>query len=154
MPPARYCQAVRYQLPQPYQEVDHTADVGVSVEGASAEEALARLVLALAALLSGGGPVSVEREERIAAEAGGGLPAVAVALLRELLYRFATGRVLPASCEVLRMDLAGAEISAGLGRWDPELHREGLDVKAVTWHQARFEEGPRGRWRAQVLLDV
>ena len=145
---------MRYHLPQPYRELDHTADVGVAVEGASAAEALARLVLALADLLSGGGPVTGAREERIAVGAEEGLPAVAVALLRELLYRFATERVLPGSCEVLRVDPSGAEIGAGLAPWDPERHREGLDIKAVTRHQARFERDPEGRWRAQVLFDV
>jgi hypothetical protein len=65
---------VRYELPQPFQDLDHTADVGVAVEGASAEETLARLVLALAALLAGGGPVVLARDERLAvASDGGGL---------------------------------------------------------------------------------
>jgi len=144
---------VRYELPQPYLELDHTADVGVAVEGESAEEALARLVFAFGALLSGGALAAVAREERIAAAAQG-FPAVAVGLLRELLYRFATERVLPGACEVLRLDPAGAEIRAGLAPWDPERHREGQDIKAVTWHEARFEPDGRGGWRAQLLFDV
>jgi len=145
---------VRYLPPQPYQELDHTADVGVAVEGETAEEALARLVLALSALLAGGGPLAVRGEEAIEVTAPGGLPAVAVALLRELLYRFATERVLAGSCEVLRLDPGGASIRVGLARWDPRRHREGLDVKAITLHQARFERDAGGRWRAQALFDV
>jgi hypothetical protein len=41
---------MRYTLPQPYQQLDHTADVGVVVHGDSPLEALARLVLAYASL--------------------------------------------------------------------------------------------------------
>ncbi|HSN93082.1 MAG TPA: archease, partial [Anaeromyxobacteraceae bacterium] len=81
---------MRWTLPQPYEDLGHTADLGVRVRGGTPEEALARLVLALAQVLSGGGPVDAEREERVAVTGGPGLALAAVALLRELLYRFAT----------------------------------------------------------------
>jgi SHS2 domain-containing protein len=42
---------VRLALPQPWEEVPHTADLGIAARGATPEEALARLVLALGALL-------------------------------------------------------------------------------------------------------
>ncbi len=144
---------MRYALPQPYREIPHTADVGVEVEGATPEEALSRLVLALAALLAGGGAVEAEREEIVSVEADGDLARLAVTVLRELLFRFATERLVAASCEVRRLDGRGAEIAVGLGRWDPVLHAEGADVKAVTWHAASFERAGAG-WRARVLLDV
>jgi SHS2 domain-containing protein len=143
---------MRYSLPQPFRDLEHTADVGVAVEGASPEEALARLVLAFASLLTGGEPVELLREERVAA-AGGDRAAVAVALLRELLFRFATERLLPGACEVVRLDPGAAEVAVVFGRHDPERHSEGLDLKAVTWHAARFEEAD-GVWRAQVVFDI
>ena len=144
---------MRYLLPQPFEQLDHTADLGVAVEGATPEETLARLVLALGALLAGGGPAEPGPEERVACAGGPDRAGSAVALLRELLYRFATARLLPASCRPLRIDAAGAEAAVGFARWDPALHGEGVDVKAVTWHAARFEPA-EGRWRAQVVLDV
>jgi SHS2 domain-containing protein len=145
---------VRYTLPQPFRDLDHTADVGVAVEGATAEEALARLVLAYAALLSGGEPVEVLREEPVAVATRGGPADLAIALLRELLYRFAVERVLPGSCEVTHLSPDRAEVRVGLGRHDPEQHAEGLDLKAVTRHEARFERGADGLWRAQVVFDI
>lgn len=144
---------MRYALPQPYREVPHTADVGLEVEGSSPEEALARLVLALAAVLAGGGAMEVEREETVTVDADGDLARVAVAALRELLYRFATARLIPGACEVRRLDGRGAELRVGFGRWDPVRHAEGTDVKAVTWHAALFERTGTG-WRARVLLDI
>jgi SHS2 domain-containing protein len=140
-------------LPQPYEDLDHTADVGVRVEGSSPEEALARLVLAEAALLAGGGPVVAAREERIAVAAPD-LVAAAVELLRELLYRFATARELVAWCEVEQLGANRAAIRVGLAPWDPAAHREGVDLKAVTWHAVGFERDADGRWRAQVVFDI
>lgn len=146
--------AVRYALPQPYREIDHTADAGVEVEGASPAEALARLVLAQAALLAGGGAVRAEREERLALGPQATLAGAAVALLRELLFRFSADRVIAASCEVLALG-AGApvEVAIAFGRYDPERHADGVDLKAVTRHAARFEE-VEGHWRAQVIFDI
>jgi SHS2 domain-containing protein len=144
---------VRLALPQPYEDLGHTADVGVRVRGATAEEALARLSLALGALLAGGGDAPVAREERIVVGGGPGLEATAVSLLRELLFRFATERLLPAAIDVHRADAAGAEATVGFARYDPVLHGEGVDVKAITWHQARLEaEGDA--YVGQVVLDI
>jgi SHS2 domain-containing protein len=143
---------VRWELPQPFEDLDHTADVGVSVEGASAEEALARLVLAQSALLAGGGAIAPEREHRF--EVGGGdRAAVAVECLRELLFLFSTTREVAAWCDVESLGETRAALRLGMGRWDPERHGEGVDLKAVTWHAARFHLD-RDRWRAQVVFDI
>jgi SHS2 domain-containing protein len=144
---------VRWHLPQPFTDLDHTADAGVSVAGASPEEALARLVLAQAALLAGGAAVAPEREHRLAAR-GADRAGVAVECLRELLFLFSTERVMAAWCEVESLDETRATLRVGLGRFDPERHGEGVDLKAVTWHAARFEADSGGRWRAQVVFDI
>lgn len=144
---------MRLALPQPWEDLGHTADVGMRVRGASAEEALARLALAFGTLVTGGDTPRPEREERISAAGGPGLPAVAVAFLRELLFRFATERLIPSEVEVHRVDADGAEATVAFARYDPDRHAEGTDVKAVTWHAARLErEG--GGWVAQVVLDI
>ncbi|HEY6098484.1 MAG TPA: archease [Anaeromyxobacter sp.] len=144
---------MRLALPQPYEDLGHTADVGLRVRGASAEEALARLALAFGTLVTGGDAPRPEREERLSVGEAAGRPGVAVSFLRELLFRFATERLLPAEVEVHRVDERGAEATVAFARYDPIRHAEGADVKAVTWHAARFEpEG--GGWVAQVVLDI
>jgi SHS2 domain-containing protein len=144
---------VRYALPQPFEDLGHTADVGLRVRGATAGEALARLALALGGLLSGGGAAPVVAEARVEVAGGPGLTGTAVALLRELLFRFSTRHLIPVEVEVHRADEAGAEATVAFARHDPELHAEGADVKAVTWHAARLEpEG--GGWVGQVVLDI
>ncbi len=144
---------MRYALPQPYEEIPHTADVGLAVRGDSPAHALARLVLALGAALSGGGDVIEVREEVLRATGGADLAQTAVAALREVLFRFATRREIPCSCDVRVFAPGVAELRLGVGLYDPALHAEGVDVKAVTYHAARFEPGPGG-WRAEVILDI
>ncbi len=144
---------MRYALPQPYEDLAHTADVGVRVRGATREEALARLALALGTLLTGGGPATPEREERVRVEGGPGLAGTAVALLRELVFRLATAREVPVEVEVERVDGDAAVAAVTFGRHDPARHAEGADVKAVTWHRARLEPEGAG-WVAQAVFDV
>ncbi|HEY6002333.1 MAG TPA: archease [Anaeromyxobacter sp.] len=144
---------MRLSLPQPYEDLGHTADVGMRVRGASAEEALARLALAFGTLVTGGDAPRPEREERVAVSGGGGPAGAAVAFLRELLYRFATERLLPAEVEVHRADADGAEATVAFARYDPARHAEGADVKAVTWHAARLEPEGAG-WVGQIVLDI
>ncbi|HET6439759.1 MAG TPA: archease [Anaeromyxobacter sp.] len=140
-------------LPQPFEDLGHTADLAVRVHGASAEQAMERLALALAALLAGGGEVTADAEESLSVRGGPGLSGTAVALLREILFRFCTERRIPFAIEVVRADETGAEARVRTGPYDPARHAAGHDVKAVTWHRARLErEG--NRWVGEVVVDV
>jgi SHS2 domain-containing protein len=144
---------MRYSLPQPYEELDHTADVGLLVRGDSAAEALARLVLAFGVMLSGGGALAKEREMLIAVDASDHA-AMAVDVLRELLFRFDCEQLIPVECEVREFDSErGAKVLVAVGSWDPDAHAEGLELKAVTLHAAVFEERD-GQWLAQVVFDI
>ncbi len=89
----------------------------------------------------------------VRAPGGPGLAGTAVALLRELLFRFATERLVPAEVEILSVDERGAEAAIGFARHEPERHAEGADVKAVTWHAARLERDGTG-WVAQAVFDI
>ena len=141
------------QLPQPYEEVDHTADMGVVVEGGSAEETLARLVLAMTQVLTGGGDIQGADWVSIEVEMGSHVD-MAVDLLRELLYRFDCEGWLASACEVRRMDpLHGVEVRLQRFEYLPDAHPEGVELKAVTLHEASFEQ-QGDNWRGQVIFDV
>lgn len=143
----------RLRRPVPYQELDHTADAGVIVHGASKEETLARLVLAYADLVSGGSRVRETTELTVDVEPGD-LAAMAVDVLRELLFRHETERWIPESCEVAFFEPElGARVLIGAGAHDAALHSEGLVLKAVTLHEARFQADASG-FVAQVVFDV
>jgi SHS2 domain-containing protein len=146
---------VRLAAPQPYEEIPHTADLGLAARGASPEEALARLALALGAVLAGPGapPAATGAPVRVRSRGGSDRAQAGAALLRELLFRFATRREIPVEVEVLELGPAGAVAEVRFGRWDAQRNLEGTDVKAVTWHDARLEPDGGG-FRAQVILDT
>ena len=144
-----------YELPQPYDELEHTADVGVRVRGATAEETLARLVLAFTSLVLGdeeplpssAAPLLIEIDpaDRVG---------MAVDVLRELLFHFDAHQLLPKRAEVHRFDeTTGTAITIGLGRHDPDTHLEAVELKAITWHDAVFEER-NGEWIAEIIFDI
>jgi SHS2 domain-containing protein len=144
---------MRLSLPQPWEEVSHTADLGIAARGGNPEEALARLVLALGALAAGGGAVTEDAEEELVVRGGVDLAQTAVEVLREVHFRLASHGRIPCACEVLSLRPGEARLRVATGPRDPVLHAEGTDVKAVTWHAAALApEG--GGWRAQVILDV
>lgn len=140
--------------------VDHTADLAIEAEGASAEEALADAARGLTAVLSGrrdlhrlGLPdrelaFSVEAPDRVA---------LLVAFLSELLWHYESEDLLWLGGGVRlgtgREGIARLEAVGNAVRHDPARHGRGVEVKAVTYHDVRFEEAAR-RWRLRVLLDI
>lgn len=145
--------SVRFAQPTPFRELDHTADLAIEVEGGSAEEVYARATLAVGQLLAGGGALSPEVERPLSA--GGGDPvALLVDVVRVCLDRFFDERLLLHSIE-LELDRDRDRIAARgwFTRYDPAIHGEGQDIKAVTYGMASLvEEG--GRFRASLVFDI
>ncbi len=142
----------RVLTPEPYDVVDHTADLGVRVRGASREEALARLLLAHGQVLGGGAPVPVETEVELDL-AYDELPLLAVDALRAAQGLFDRRRLLVGCVTVERFDDAAVALRLGCGAYDEVRHAEGLELKAVTYHAAVFAPEGDG-WVAQVIFDV
>ena len=143
----------RLYLPQPFEELDHTADAGIVARGDTAELAMARLVLGFAQIVAGGGEITPRYQRRIDAEPGE-RAMMAIDVLRELLYVFDRERLIPTSCLVVAFDPErGARVDVELGDYDEARHAEGLTPKAITLHAARFESRGSG-WVAQVVLDI
>jgi SHS2 domain-containing protein len=142
-----------WSWPQPFETVDHTSDMGVRVRGASAEETLARLVLGFAELLTGGpAPVATE-SVHLEIPASEDPALIAVDALREMHALFCRRRLIALEVADVTWSGESVHLRVVVGPYDPDLHAEGSDIKAVTYHAARFE--PNGdELMAQVLLDV
>ena len=103
--------------------------------------------------MAGGASVREERELDIRVQPGD-RAAIAVDVLRKVLFRFDSERLIPASCETRLFDPdRGAEVVVGVGLYDPDRHAEGIELKAVTLHEARFEPEADG-WIAQIVFDI
>ncbi len=76
--------------------------------------------------------------------------------LQELLYWKDSRQLLllPESVDV-RESAKASELTASLSGepLNPECHSQGVDVKAVTWHEFSLKRDPAG-WSATVTLDI
>lgn len=127
--------------------VEHTAEVELAIEAASAEGVLAEAAVALGEVLPedrAGGPVRRE----IALHASD-LPALLAEWLNELVYLAERDGFVPERVEKMKLD--GAALSAVVvgSRASPQSL-----VKAVTYHRLELKRLDHGRWSARVTLDV
>jgi SHS2 domain-containing protein len=131
---------------------DHTADVGIEAFGSDAGAALANAGLGLAAVVLGRDPRALRPQAEMTVEVEApDREALVVAFLSELLWRLERDGLLWIS--------GGVEVEEGRARGKGNAvrlgakHGAGVEVKAVTYHELRFEPAPGG-WRIRVILDI
>ncbi len=144
---------MRWEQPSPFEELSHTADIGVIARGGSREEAYARAALGMALLQAGGGPLEALHRRPLAA-AGEDRGELLVDLCRALLRFFWEERLLLCAIEIDELGEQVLRGSAWLCPFDPERHRDGMEIKAVTYFRAAVEREPSGLFRATVLFDI
>lgn len=135
-----------------FEVLEHTADIGFRVRGATREAVFEGAAEALAAIsyeLEG-----IEPRQTYPLEAAGhDAESLLVNWLSEVLYLWDAQRL---ALQRFRVREITQERVAGeaLGEpFDPVRHRAKLVVKGVTYHQLRTGEDEQG-WYAQVFLDV
>ena len=134
-------------MEEPFEILEHTADVGFRVRGGSVAELFENAARALASFtLEDGGGAAV----RVVELRGEDYESLLVNWLSEVLYLLDTGQFKPRQFQVesIRPDHLRARLTGGAG---PAQWR--LIVKAVTYHQIEVKEKD-GRWEATVYLDV
>jgi SHS2 domain-containing protein len=144
---------VRFGLPSPYEEIAHTADVGICVHGADLAETFARAALAMSQLQAGGGAIEPEAERRVEAR-GEDRAALLVDLCRQVLRAFFRERLLLAGLEFDSLGDTSLSARALLGRFDEARHGEGTDVKAVTYARAAVTPVEGQGFSATLIFDV
>jgi len=143
----------QWSWPQPFELVEHTADIGVRVSGRSSAEALARLILAHAHLVAGGVRPYGDESLELQIDIGADQSLAAVDVLREVNRLFAVRRLIAHRVAVLELTPTRVRVELRCGRYDPTLHADGLEIKAVTFHRAIFETSG-GTCVAQVIFDI
>jgi SHS2 domain-containing protein len=136
----------------PYRYIEHTADVAILATGATVEEMFAAAGEALAGFLCELEGVK-ERDERSVDASAPDLDALLVDWLSEINYMFEVERFAFRRFEV-REAGGGSVRAVGFGEpLDPSRHTVGEQVKAVTYHGLKIEQGPPG-YSAQVVMDI
>jgi SHS2 domain-containing protein len=152
---AYYSGIVEKSLPS--EQFGHGADVGVRGRGATPGEAFAGAALALEALFARD-PASVrpDREETVACRAPD-LEGLLVDFLDELIFVFATRRLVFSRFDVAVEEAAPGDFSlrarASGERWDPSRHEATVEPKGATFTALRVVR-ESGGWVAQCVVDV
>jgi SHS2 domain-containing protein len=144
---------VRYRLPSPHAELAHTADVGVVVRGQDLAETYCRAALAMAQLQTGGGALTAEEERSIRAH-GEDQASLLVDLCRQVLRAFHLDRRILAALEIDSLTSTDLVARGEFGRFDPDRHGEGMDLKAVTYARASVVPRAEGGFEASLIFDI
>lgn len=134
-----------------YRLLEHPADLRLRLYGGTIRALFQNSVIALSSLLVDLRSVR-EKESRKIRLTAGDLPHLLVLLLKEVLFLFEAKQFLSGRLVVEKLDgkmltgrLEGERITAD--------HQLKSEIKAVTYHGLKVEK-KRGRWVAEVILDV
>lgn len=148
---------MRYAPPM-WRTLDHTADVALEIEASSWPELLAEAARACGEWLSGGQlPAAPHETERVLSAAGADRVELWVHYWRALHRLWTVEGFLAAHARIEVGTDGGVTAHVGClsaGALDPA---RCLDVKAVTWHDARVEERTRAGerlWVGRIVLDL
>jgi SHS2 domain-containing protein len=135
-----------------YTVIDHTADVGIEVEGASREEIFTKSGLAMFDLMIGLESVG-DNVTKSLSVTGANQTELLVVWLNELLYSYAVERIVYSGFTDAELgDSAFRAVGRG-EQFDPGKHHCEMEIKAATYHDvslARVDDG----WKARVIFDV
>ncbi len=142
-----------------YRLFEHTADVGIEATAVDAEATLVDAAHALAHVIAGGavkagnGSACTERSFFVEAPDAESL---LVAFLSEFVWLFDTDHLLWAGGGVRisqTEDGMRADVIGNMVHYDSAHHGDGVEVKAITYHEICFEPNAHG-WKARVILDL
>ncbi len=138
-------------LIQPFEVIEHTADVGIIAYGRSLEELFANAAIGMMSFLIDLASVRVVQQRTVTADADD-REGLLIAWLNELLVLLNADGFVPGRFTVrdltdtqLRAEVAGEPV-------DPTRHHFHLDVKAATYHSLEIKQD--GLWQARVIFDV
>lgn len=133
-----------------YRYLDHTADLGVEIEGNTLE---ALFITAGRAIFETQirGSVAADREITFELTAES-LEDLFIEWCRELLYRFSVQGFIPQQYD---LKIAGFQLKAVIkgGSFDPAKHAVKLEIKNPTYHRLKIEKLP-DLYRATIVFDV
>ena len=134
----------------PYEVLEHTADIGLLARGGSPEEVFREASVGMLEIAGSWHP-GEGREVPVAVEAPD-LAGVLVDWLSEVLYVQDAGGV---SVGGVELEAVSSNTARGTVTVRPFVgdHTEGVQIKAVTYHQLNVEKDDEG-WLARVFFDV
>ncbi len=134
-----------------HEVLEHTADVGLRLTGATPEEVFEAAGEGVATLLGAWFPgAGMERPVETTASDRATLLA---AWIDDLLYVHETEDVVFCGFDVELTDDSQLNATVRVGPRDGR-ELEGVGIKAATYHRLRFEQQADGTWIAEIYVDV
>lgn len=135
-----------------YRIIEHTADTGFEVRGASKKELFTAAAGAFFHMMWQIGSAGESLPETIETT-GNDLEELMVNFLEEFLYRYDARGLVCTRIEVIAMTNAMIRVRAWMQLFNSKQDRELLSVKAVTYHQL-YVGMKDDNWIAQIFLDI
>jgi SHS2 domain-containing protein len=132
--------------------IDHTADIGLRVRASTSHQAFCALAEAMFDIL-------LDREQVVPAEqwqvhvGAGGWEDLVVFFLEELLYLYEARGLAVHACTITEIGENHLDAEMSGDYLTTERPERKVQIKAVTYHQLRAEQTPRG-FEIQVIFDI
>jgi len=138
--------------PLTYQIIDHTADLGIIVEGTDEKNLFIRAAQAMIDLMVKSNITTKTVIKDISLQ-GEDFPDLMVKWLGEILYLFHGEKLLVHSIKITSISPIMLISTLTLSRFEPEYHQVKREIKAVTYHQI-FVDNVNDRWQARIIFDI
>jgi len=135
-----------------YQIIDHTADLGIIVEGTDEKNLFIRAAQAMTDLMVEG-DISKKTVIKDVSLQGEDFPDLMVRWLGEILYLFDGESLIVNSIEIKSISPTKLKSTLTLSSFEPEHHQVKREIKAVTYHQISVDKTNDG-WQARVIFDI
>ena len=138
--------------PLTYQIIDHTADLGIIVQGTDEKNLFIRAAQAMTDLMVEG-DISKKTVIKDVSLQGEDFPDLMVRWLGEILYLFDGENLIVNSIKIKSISPTKLKSTLTLTSFEPEHHQVKREIKAVTYHQISVDQVNDG-WEARVIFDI
>jgi len=135
-----------------YEQIDHTADLGIHVYGHSATGLFQNAAMALMDVMVETALVAARQEMQTTIE-GRDWPDLMVNWLREILYLWSGKAVLVHSVQIASITENRLSARIWVDPFSKKHHTLTAEIKAVTYHQARVWDVD-DQWEATIIFDT
>jgi SHS2 domain-containing protein len=138
--------------PLTYQIIDHTADLGIIVQGTDEKNLFIRAAQAMTDLMVKG-DISKKTVIKDVSLQGEDFPDLMVRWLGEILYLFDGENLIVNSIKIKSISPTKLKSTLTLTSFETEHHQVKREIKAVTYHQISVDQVNDG-WEARVIFDI
>jgi len=135
-----------------YQIIDHTADLGIIVDGTDEKNLFIRTAQAMTDLMVEG-DITKETVIKDVVIEGEDFPDLMVRWLGEILYLFDGENLIVNSITIKSISPTKLKSTLTLTSFETEHHQVKREIKAVTYHQISVDKVNDG-WQARIIFDI